>query len=165
MTLIELLVGLVTAVIIAGICAKVLQLGIMTYTFSARQNAFLSQVRKAVAGDGAHLGLLWEGRGSTSFSALSAVSMAVVSSDSVNTSFFIANGNLYRTKATDTVIQASGINSLSLNYYNMSAAGVIMTSTAPESATLATALVTMQGNSNTQKTYTLFSGARLRNHP
>lgn len=165
-TLIELMVGLVTATIMAAVCAKVLQLGIMTYTYSVRQNSALTQTRKALAGDGARYGALAASRGAHSFSALGAASLAVKSStDSVITNFFISGSNLYRTKSAETVLQADAVASIAVSYYNMDASGLIMTSTAAESSTMATTLVTVPGKTAKQKNYTLFSGAQLRNHP
>jgi prepilin-type N-terminal cleavage/methylation domain-containing protein len=166
MTLLELMVGLVTAAIIAGVCAKVLQLGIMTYNYSVRQNESLTRTRKAMAGDGARFGVLWAGRGANSFSGISASSVAVVSSSaSVVTEFYVTGGNLYRTMSGTTILQADAVTALALNYYNVDSSGLIMQSTTPALATMATAIVTVKGNSNSQKTYTLFSGAKLRNHP
>ena len=55
-TLIELLVGMVTAAILASVCAEVLLIGIKTYRYADRQTASLTATRKVLMGDGARLG-------------------------------------------------------------------------------------------------------------
>ena len=45
LTLIELLVGMATAVIIGAVCAKILHLGIVSYNYAYRQNAAPALVR------------------------------------------------------------------------------------------------------------------------
>lgn len=166
MTLIELLVGIATAVIIAGVCAKMLHLGIVTYNYAVRQNTSLTRMRKAVAGDGAHVGVLGASRAAYSLSAVQASSIAVLSAPSAAvTNYYVTNGDLYRTQAGVSVVQADAVSSLSLGYY-MSADGLVSSTTVAASASMVTALVTVgTGTSVAHRTYTLFSGAQMRNHP
>jgi prepilin-type N-terminal cleavage/methylation domain-containing protein len=166
MTLLELLVGLVTAAIIASVCAKVLLLGIKTYNYSARQTASLTRTRKALAGDGSRAGLLGAARGAYVFSTVSASSVAVTSS-SAATNFYVKNSNLYRTKSGSSVIQADGVGALTLTYY-MSTAGIVSSTTVASSATMVTALVSVTTgavSAGTYNAYSLYSGAKLRDHP
>jgi hypothetical protein len=63
------------------------------------------------------------------------------------------------------VTQALAVNALTLNYY-MSTGGNISSTTNVSSASMVTATVIVGSGTTTvgQKTYTLFSGAQLRNH-
>jgi hypothetical protein len=63
------------------------------------------------------------------------------------------------------VMHAEGVSAVALNYYNLNDAGRIIESTAPASAALITAMVSIHGKNPRRKTYNFFSGARLRNHP
>ena len=166
LTLIELLVGMATAVIIGAVCAKILHLGIVSYNYAYRQNASLIRTRKALVGDGAHTGVLAESRGAYAVSGVQASTASVLSTASaVLTNFYVTNGNLYRTKAGAASVQADSVSSLSLGYY-MSTDGMISSTTVISSATMVTALVTVgSGTTSAQKPYSLYAGARLRNHP
>jgi hypothetical protein len=166
MTLLELMVGLVTAAIIASVCAKVLLLGVKTYNYSARQTASLTRTRKVLMGDGAKTGLLGEARGAYAFSTVSTSSVAVTSA-SAATNFYVGGSKLYRTKSGSSAVQADGVGSLTLSYY-MSTGGIISSTTIVSSATMMTALVTVTTGAvtaGTQNAYSLYSGALLRDHP
>jgi hypothetical protein len=167
LTLIELLVGMVTAAIIASVCAKVLLLGIKTYSYSARQTASLTRTRKALTGEGARTGVLGTSRGAYAFSTLSSSSFTVLSSaTAVATNFYVTKSNLYRTKAGVTVLQSDAIGSLTMNYY-MSTNGIVSSTTVSSSATMVTALVSVTtgaATAGTQNGYSLYSGALLRDH-
>lgn len=165
-TLIELLVGLATAAIIAAVSAQVMKAGLMTYHYSVRQNEALTRTRRALGGEGASTGLLRAGRAASAVDVLSVSSAAVVSAPSaVVTSYYVAGDGLYRSQAGAVALQAGAITSLTVGYYNMNASGQIQVSSAASSATLVTALVTLQGKTDKQRNYRLFSGASLRNHP
>jgi hypothetical protein len=164
MSLIELLVGIATAVILVGTCAKILQLGIVTYGFAARQTASLTRTRKAVAGDGQSVGILEASREAYVFSNLLASTVTLTAPSSVATSYYVSSGNLYRNRGGVGAVQSDGINSIALNYY-MATGGMISSTTLVSSATLVTATVTVgTGTSVANKTYALYMGASLRNH-
>jgi hypothetical protein len=166
MTLIELLVGMITAAIIASVLAKVLLIGIKTYNYAARQTASLTRTRKALAGDGVRFGVLAAGRSAYSFSSLQTSSVSFSEPSLVVTNYYVTKGNLYRTKAGASVVQTDGINSIALNYY-MSTNGIISSTTVSSSATMVTALITVATGpvtSGAYNSYSLFSGAQLRNH-
>jgi hypothetical protein len=166
LTLIELMVGIVTAAIMTAVCVNVLFLGIRTYNYAARQTGSLTRTRRALAGDGVRAGVLGASRGAYAFSAVQASSVTVLSSSSsIVTNYYVTNGNLYRTKAGSSVRQADGVSSISLGYY-MSTAGMISSTTAISSASMVTVLVNVgTGTSSAQRTYRLFAGAQLREHP
>lgn len=166
LTLIELVVGLVTAVIIGAVSASLLKAGIQTYQFSARQNEALTRARKALGGEGSSTGLLRGSRSAYRVSALNASQAAVISTSAVTTSFSVSNNSLYRTVGGTPTVLADKITALTVNYYNLNSSGLIIESTAAVSATLVTALATLQGQGGSkQKSYYLFSGTLLRNHP
>lgn len=166
LTMIELLVGLATATIIGAVSAGILKAGIMTYTYSTRQNDALTRTRKALGGEGAAPGILRAGRLADAVSALDAAAVGVVSSTStVLTSYYVSGGALYLSKSGTPVLHADSITSLTVNYYNMNGSGLIVESTAPASARLVTALVTLRGKTSKLRDYHLFSGTLLRNHP
>lgn len=165
-TLVELLVGLVTALIIGAVSASILKAGIMTYSHSVRQNDALTRTRKAVGGEGSAAGVVRAGRSAHTVDALDAAEFGVRSStSSVLTSYAVSGGNLYLSKAGVSVLHADQITQIAVNYYNMDGDGLIAESTSAASAKLVTALVTLKGKTPKQKDYKLFSGVLLRNHP
>lgn len=165
LTLVELLVGLVTALIIGAVSASILKAGIMTYTHSVRQNDALARTRKAVGGEGSAAGVVRAGRSAHTVTALDASAVGVlVSSSSVLTSFSVSGGNLYLTKGGVSTLHADQITEIAVNYYNLDGNGLIFESTAAASAKLVTTLVTLKGKTPKQKDYKLFSGVVLRNH-
>lgn len=166
LTLVELLVGLVTALIIGAVSASILKAGIMTYTHSVRQNEALTRTRKAVGGEGAAAGVVRAARSAHAVSDLEDDEVGVLSStSSVLTSFEVEDGSLYVTKGGVTALHADRIAEIAVNYYNMDGNGLIAESTSAASARLVTALVTLKGSTPKQKDYKLFSGVILRNHP
>lgn len=165
LTVVELMVGVVTATIIGAVSAGMFKAGIMTYTHSVRQNDALTRTRKAVGGEGAAGGVLRASRSAHTVNALDAGEVGVlVSSSSVLTRYHVAGGDLFLTKGGAAGLHADQITSIAVNYYNLDGNGLIMESTAAVSARLVTALVTVAGKNNKQKDYHLFSGTLLRNH-
>ena len=166
LTLIELLVGLVTALIIGAVSASILKAGIMTYTHSVRQNDALTRTRKAIGGEASAAGVVRAGRSAYAVSALDASSVGVLSSTSaVLTSYYVSGGDLYLSKGGVAGLHADKVTGIAVNYYNLDAAGLVVESTSAASARLVTALVTVAGTTAKQKDYHLFSGTLLRNHP
>lgn len=165
LTLVELLVGLVTAGIIGAVSAGMLKAGIMTYTHSVRQNDALTRTRKAVGGEGSAAGVLRGSRSAHTVSALAADEVRVlVSSSSVLTNYYVSGGDLFLSRDGAAGLHADKVTSIAVNYYNLDGNGLIVESTAAVSARLMTALVTVAGQTSKQKDYHLFSGTLLRNH-
>jgi hypothetical protein len=165
LTLVELLVGLVTALIIGAVSASILKAGIMTYTHSVRQNEALTRTRKAVGGEGSAAGVVRAGRSAHTVDALNASAVEIRSStSSVLSTYAVSGGNLYLTKGGVSGLHADQITAIEVNYYNMDGDGLIAESTSAANARLVTALVTLKGKTAKQKDYKLFSGVVLRNH-
>lgn len=165
-TLVELLVGLTTALIIGAVSASLLKAGIMTYTYSVRQNEALTRARKALGNEGEATGVLRGSRKADSVSALNAAQVSVQSSTSATvTSFYLGGSGLYRSVSGAPTLHAESITSMTVNYYNLNGSGLIIESTAAASATLVTAQVTVAGKTSKDRSYHLFSGTLLRNHP
>jgi hypothetical protein len=166
LTLIELLVGLVTALIIGAVSASILKAGIMTYTHSVRQNESLTRTRKAMGGEGRAEGIVRASRAAHTVSALDAGAVGVLSStSSVLTSYTVSGGDLFLSEGGVSGLHADKVTSVAVNYYNLDGSGLIAESTSAASARLVTALVTVAGQTSKQKDYKLFSGTLLRNHP
>lgn len=166
LTLVELLVGLVTALIIGAVSASILKAGIMTYTHSVRQNEALTRARKAVGGEGSAAGVVRAARSAHAVSDLEDDEFGVLSStSSVLTTYEVEDGGLYLTKDGVSTLHADQITEIAVNYYNLDGDGLIAESTSAASARLVTALVTLKGKTPKQKDYKLFSGVILRNHP
>lgn len=163
-SLVELIVAAATAALIALVSAMLFKAAFVTYVYTVNQSAALAAARGAISGDGSRLGLLWETQSSDAVSALTADELtAVASTDTIR--FHLSDGDLYKTRAGVTTKLADDVDSLAINYYNVNASGLVVESTAANSASLVTALVTMRGNGANDKTYRFYSGARLRNHP
>jgi hypothetical protein len=78
---------------------------------------------------------------------------------------YSVNGDAFtRVSGTSTMVLATGVTSLALKYYNLNAGGTIIESTAPASAALITARITVAGKSAADKTQVFYGGAKLRNH-
>lgn len=164
-TLVELVVGVATAVTIGAVSAGILKAGIMTYGHSVRQNDALTRTRKAVGGEASAFGILRASRAANAVSALNAAQVGVLSSTStVLTSYYVSGGQLFRAVAGAPSMHADEITSMTVNYYNLNGNGLIIESTSTASATLVTALVTLQGKTSRLRDYHLFSGTLLRNH-
>ena len=165
-TLIELLVGVATAVVIGAVSAGILKAGIMTYTHSVRQNEALTRLRKALGGEASAFGVLRASRAANAVSALSADTVGVVTSTSVVlTSYYVSGGKLYRSVDGVVTQHADEMTTVAVNYYNLDANGLIYESSVTASAMLVTAQVTLQGKTGKLRDYSLFSGTVLRNHP
>lgn len=165
-TLIELMMGVVTAVIIGAASAALIKAGILTYSFSVSQNAAMTKTRKALQGEGAATGILPVGRGAYAVNALNASQVAVLSSTSaVVMSYYVSAGNLIKDAGGVPGVHAESITTVAVNYYNLNSSGLIIESTSAASARLVTALVTVAGKTNKHKDHKLFSGTLLRNMP
>jgi len=164
-TLVELVVGVATAVVIGAVSAGILKAGIMTYSNSVHAHESLTRIRKALGGEGAAFGVLRAGRAANAVAALNAAQVEVNSSTStVLTSYYVSGGRLLRSVGGVVTQQADEMSTMTVNYYNMNASGLIVESTSTASATLVTALVTLRGKTTKLRDYQLFSGTMLRNH-
>lgn len=164
-TLVELLMGLAVSGVVALVVSGLFRAGLLTFNYAVRQNRALTAGRMALSGDGARHGMVWMSQGAASLAGLDASSLAVSAPGALPTTFHVRGEDLYRSQLDVPVRHAEGVGAVALNYYNLDDAGRIVESTAPASAALVTALVSVHGKNPRRKAYHFFSGARLRNHP
>ena len=164
-TVVELLMGLAVSGVVALVASGLFKAGLLTFHYAVRQNHALTAGRKALAGDGSRHGMVWMSQGAASVAGLDASSLAVSPPGALSTTFHVHGEGLYRSQLDVPVMHAEGVSAVALHYYNLDDGGRIVASTAPASASLVTALVSVHGKSPRRKTYHFFSGARLRNHP
>lgn len=154
--------GLSAALVIAGVTALLFKNAIATYNYTYRQSLALARLRDASVGVGAKKGLLESARIAKQISALTGGQVIFVSTAGANTQFSITGTDLYRTEGGVSTQLSQNVSSMSLTYYNMTSAGLIMQSTAANTASFVTAYFKVTGT-GTQREYASFVGARLRN--
>lgn len=164
-SLVELLIGVVTASVLALVTAQLFRIGMQTYLSTMRQDQALSVIRQALGAEGSQVGLTWSSRGAHAVQSLSASSLAIHASTSTAvTTFTTSGGTLWKTDASGTSKLADRVASLAVNYYNLDGSGRVVESTAAAAAALVTVRLTMTVVPG-QKSYESFSGALLRNRP
>jgi prepilin-type N-terminal cleavage/methylation domain-containing protein len=162
-TVMELVIGLAVAAILVTVSAAMFQAGIKTYSYTARQNAALKAATTAFDGQGSVEGIVRAAHAASSVGGLSTTSLVLVSTDTTTT--FSFSGTTLTQASTATYILSTDISSVTYSYYNIDAAtGRLVTSPTASSATLVTAYLKVNGLMGTQKTYSFFTGAQLRNH-
>ena len=164
-TVVELLMGLAVSGVVALVASGLFKAGLLTFNYAVRQNRALTAGRKALAGDGPRYGMVWMSQGAAFIEGLDASSLAVSPPGALPTTFHVHEQDLYRSQLDVPVMHAEGVGAVALHYYNLNDDGRIIESTAPASAALITALVSIHGKNSGRKAYSFFSGARLRNHP
>jgi len=165
-TFLELLLGVALTAILGVVSARLLQAGLKTYSYTARQAVALSTGAAALRGEGTRPGLVVTARSAKTISSLSPTSLVVTSPSAVVTTFTVSNGALTRTSSLGSLVfQASGVEPLAVNYYNIDGAGLIVESTVAAWATMATFNLNVRGLPGSSRSYNLFSGVGLRNHP
>jgi hypothetical protein len=163
-TIVELILAAAISATIALVSALLFKAGILSYIYSMRQASAVTAARASLSGDGAKTGLLWEAQGASAVQSLDAATLTL-STISGGTVTYSVNGDAFtRVSGTSTMVLATGVTSLALNYYNLNAGGTIIESTAPASAALITARITVAGKSADDKTQVFYGGAKLRNH-
>jgi hypothetical protein len=161
----ELMVGLSVAATLGLITAMLVKAGFKTYLTASRQTAALQSGSAALKGNASHMGLITAARGAVTVSGLSTSDLILVSTSGATTSFFISTNTLRQVPSTGaSYTLASDASGLTVSYYNMSSAGLIIQSTVDVNATLVTALLSVKGVNNGNKTYYFYGGAKLRNH-
>lgn len=164
-SLVELLIGVVTASVLALVTAQLFRIGMRTYQATLRQDQALSVIRGALGAEGSRVGLTWTSRGARAVQSLSATSLNVyASTTAVVTSFTTSGGTLWKTDASGTSKLTDRVAAIAVNYYNLDGSGRVVESTSAVAAALVTVRLTMTQVSD-QKSYESFSGALLRNRP
>lgn len=161
-TLVELLVAVTTAAVIALVSAQLFKVAVMTYNYTYRQNAALSAFRGTLSGVGSHKGVLEASRTASAANSLAAGSLSV-STNAVTTSFVLSTGTVVSAVSTTTYRLGDAMTTLTVAYYNLDSSGLVMVSTSAGSATFVTTLMTLTNSAG--KTFRSYAGARLRNHP
>lgn len=156
-------VGVAVAGIISMSLAGLFKAGLRTFAYTLRQHFVLSNSRKAIAGDGNRVGLVWAASDAGAVTALSSSTLTLSTGGGSALSYSVAADNLVSTHLGVSKEQARGVTALELRYYNLDGSGRIMESTAAASAVFSTALATLAGSR--EKEYSFYSGAGLRNHP
>jgi hypothetical protein len=164
-SLVELSISLAGLAVISGVIAGLFGAGMKAFVYSMRTTAALSGARQVLEGGSRLPGMVWQLRDALWINDLATSSLAVTSSDAVTVRYSISNDTFWNTTQGAQKEQAKNITSLQTQYYNIGDSGLIIQSTSPVSATFATTWVQVQGRGKNRKTYTFFSGARLRNHP
>jgi len=164
-TLVELVVGIAVAGVLALITAGLFKAGLESYDYSYRQGYSIFAACRGFAGNGSKVGLIWSAQEAKAVSALSASSLALLSPSGTAILYTLSGNELRQTNAGVQELQAKPVTAVSFDYYNLDSQERIMVSTAPEAATLVTArLKVVAGYGARAKTYNFMSGARLHNN-
>lgn len=163
MTLVEAVIGIAVLALISLGVAGIFKAGMQSSNYTLRQTFVISNARKALLGDGAREGLLWDLRDASSVASLSTGTAVISRPGTSAITYFAGADALLRSHSGVSREQAKGVTALSLAYYNFNDAGVVIESTAPLSAALVTTEITMRRRS--QREYRFMTGARLRNQP
>lgn len=161
-TLVEAVVGMAVLALISLGVAGIFKAGMSASNYTLRQTFVVSNARKALLGDGARKGLVWDLREAEAVTALSTGSVSVSPPGSSVLSFTLGADFLRRTHSGVSKEQAKGVTGLGVSYYNFDDGGRVVESTAPASAMLVTTELVLSRRG--QREYRFLSGARLRNH-
>src|SRR5581483_2571670 len=129
-TLIELIVGVVAAAILALATAALVKAGISTYTYCMRQNRMLEAARKSlVYGDAGRKGIVWGSQIGSVVNGVQGSSVTVVSnSGALYWTYDVSNNALQLHSGSATNSLATYISTVSYSYYNITDTGLIMAS-------------------------------------
>ena len=161
-TLIETLMGMVSCIIIVTVLVSLFQAGMKTFIYTWRQTSVFTNVRKMYEGDGPAEGFLWSSRSATSLRDLSTSALNLNAADGSQPTFTLSQGNLTRTLLGKTTILGTNVTTFTPTYYNLDALGHIMISTSTDVANFAAMYIQTQVPA--KKTFSFYSGGRLRNH-
>jgi len=158
----EAAVALITLGIILAVIVALFAAGVKTFVYTLRQTSVLTNAREMYEGNGPVHGLLWSSRNAASFQDLSTSSVDLNSAGGTPLQFTLSNNTLFRTQQSVSASLGNTITTLQPAYYNMNSSGLIVVSTSASSADFVTVFV--QTVSPDKKTFSFYSGARLRNH-
>jgi hypothetical protein len=163
--LVELVIGLAGMAAISAVVAALFGAGMKSFTHTLRVSSAMNSARQAMEGGSSLAGMSWQLRDALWINDLSASSLTVTTSNSTVVSYSLSDNTFWNTTQGIQKQQAKNITSVQTQYYNIGDSGLIIQSTSAVSATFATTWVQVEGRGKNAKTYTFFSGARLRNHP
>lgn len=161
MTLVEALVGIVVLAIVSVAAAGLFKAGIRSSVYTLRQTAFLTGARKGLLGEAGRHGLVWTSQESASAADLSTGTLTLGQAAGSAVSFRLQQGRLLRSQVGVDSVQAGDISRLSVAYYNLDDAGLVIESTAAAGAAFVTFELGVSRDGSPEQRF--FSGARLRN--
>lgn len=165
LTLVEFAVGIAIASVVGLVTAGLFKAGILTYQYTVLQNTALTAARQALLGEGRRRGMLWTLQEARSVGSLSASSLTVSPPQESQATYLVKGERLLKVQLGVENEQAKGVSSLQVSYYSLDGQGRIITSASEATASLITVAVSLKGWRPSQKAYSFYSGAVLRNHP
>jgi hypothetical protein len=162
-SLIELFLALAMAILLILVLAGLFQAQLKSYGYAVRQTDILANARQALDAGSSKPGMGTEARAALFSTGLSTAQLSLNTPGGVTAQYTLSGTDLLLTQSTQTLKLARNMTAVQIAYYNMNTSGLIMISTQAASASLVTAWV--QNQQAGQKTYTFYSGGRLRNHP
>ncbi|OGR49517.1 MAG: hypothetical protein A2X40_09845 [Elusimicrobia bacterium GWC2_65_9] len=163
-TIPELMVGVLLLGMAGLVAARMIMALAKGSLYTARQSAVLAQSRRALVNWGGERGMVWAAQEAREARSLSTSTLELVVPGPVNVDFSVAASNvLVKTEGGLANDQASGISSMTVSYFEIDAGGLIFQSTAASNASLVQFVLTVQGKTSKDRTYSILSGAWLRN--
>ena len=163
MTLVELTVSLLILSTMSLAIALMFRLAITAQRLCSEQTRVLSNVRKALHGDGPVPGMIFDTLyASSATAASSSSSLFLVALGGATTSYALSASDLQRTAGGSAANLAAGLSNLSFAYYMLDPGGRVVSTTTYSAADL----VTFTFRASLPRTSPAFySGARLKNRP
>lgn len=156
--------GLIVMILVASVLARLFFALVSTSQYALRHLASLAGARKAFVGDGERRGMTWGIQEASGFVDLSSASLSLNLPAISTLTYSLAEGNLAELEGSTTYTLATSVTSMTVTYYNMSSAGLIMESTGPATATLACVHTVAKGLVKAKATlYNHYSCAAVRN--
>ncbi|MFH1724272.1 MAG: prepilin-type N-terminal cleavage/methylation domain-containing protein [Elusimicrobiota bacterium] len=162
-TLIELAVGVAVLGTLVLLIAGLFRAGAVTSEYTLRHTFALANARKSFQGEGSRRGLVWGAQNARKVRALSAGALSTKDAANDDVDYTLSKGKILRSQLGTQRSLSEGIESVEFKYYNLADDGTVIESTAPESAAMVTAMISIKGSRG--NTYRFLSGAALRNRP
>jgi Tfp pilus assembly protein PilV len=161
-SLVEALITLVLVVMLIGVLLALISAGIKSNLYATRQMTVLLNARQALDSGNSMPGMARQARSSLTSAGLSGTQLTLNIPGGSTSQYNLSGDTLTLSRLGQTFTLAKNITVLQVGYYNLDASGFIMVSTQAAAASLMT--VWIQSKQNGGKTYTFYSGGRLRNH-
>lgn len=132
--------------------------------YTVRQSAVLTSGRRALLNTGKNRGLVWAAQEASAARSLSSATLELIVPGPVNADFAVSGSSvLVKTEGGTVFKQASSISSMTVSYFEIGADGLIFQSTVASQASYVQVLLQVKGKTSRERTYSLVSGAWLRN--
>ena len=162
MTLIELTLSMIILGTMAMVIAVMFREAIIANKLCRKETTILTNVRKAIHGDGPIRGLLFDALYASSTTSLGSATLATASPDVAITTWSLSSSDLQRAEGSTTTTLATGVLSFGCSYYTLYATGTIRPATVASDSRLVTFSFSAKPGGGT---LTFYSGGNLRNHP